>query len=214
MGVVDIASLNDIEGAKKPDGERFSQNSFLDDDGRIETFAVLNESFKPRNEYCNCYSDGCYVYNYKAEYNTSNVWVETKRHYVFISDCLFNRGYYNMDPAGSLMWLNDYLPRTTAGATNKNIVYYKYAMDIIEAVQFVMLQEYYFFRGASNEEIAASYAKRTMIEIRKQKFFNAGKFESISYSQPPANVSIRDVMQCVTHYGTPPDPRHLPYGIE
>ena len=126
------------------------------------------------------------------------------RYYVFVTNCLFSRGYYDLDPYGYILTNTTYYPPSLG----KNNLNYRFALDILEAVQFNMLHEYYHFRGANDEGMADNYAIRTIRELRKQKWWGTGNFEKLPYSSPNKST------HCDKYHGLHPNLSNLPYGME
>lgn len=81
-----------------------------------------------------------------------------KENYILITHLLFKRGHYDLDSSGELFW-ND---------NDSNNLYYKYALSINEAIQFVFLHEYAHACGM-REKASELFTKNVLLELRKSK---------------------------------------------
>ena len=129
------------------------------------------------------------------------------RRQISISDCLFQRGWLNLDPTDKVFWDASF---SSHGLQDDDNLYYKFAKDVIEAVQFTILHELAHVRGVEAEAEADFYARNMVLELRKASrglpasFYLPGNRQLAGYTS-----AIR--LACIAQ-GPPPPLADLPPG--
>jgi hypothetical protein len=83
---------------------------------------------------------------------------------VAITSCVFRRGWTDLDTHGSTFWNDTYNYNTPDDHRN---LYYRYALNLAEAVKFVILHELAHVSGLSDAN-ADTYARQMILEMRKE----------------------------------------------
>lgn len=91
--------------------------------------------------------------------------VDKRYNYVIFTDLIFNMGFLNLDPKKNILSNEDY---DNSEVNNDKNLYYQYAYNCEEAIQFILLHEYAHFLG-NGEEQAEEFAQRRIIEVRKAR---------------------------------------------
>ena len=133
------------------------------------------------------------------------------RYYVNIAPEVFERGYSNLDPNGDLLYSQVY------DYTNDwNNIRYQWAIDIKEAVAFLLFHEYGHAAGL-REQAADEFARSMIMEYRKKIRGLNYKYRDLSedvYEHcNEYNYEHRVQRHSFEHKGTAPPSNNLPPGI-
>jgi hypothetical protein len=85
---------------------------------------------------------------------------------ISITSCGFDRGWRNLDPAGSVLWDTSY---SRPAPSDRDHLYYRFAQDVVESVQATLLHEISHARGNNSCAVADEYARQMILELRKAK---------------------------------------------
>lgn len=85
--------------------------------------------------------------------------------YININENVFKRGFFNLDPDGLILTIEDW--QSTWNLDNFS-THYRYATDIKEAVEFLLLHEYAHACGMV-ESHAENFALATLVKLRRAK---------------------------------------------
>jgi hypothetical protein len=128
-------------------------------------------------------------------------------HRITITNCVFQRGWYDLDESGGTLWNSYY---NYQNPWDKNNLHYKYALSLVEAIEFVILHELAHVGGKSSEADADKYAREMILEMRKEARGMFTFFRSPGI-QPYYMPSSTKTFSCQSH-GYPPPFDNLPPG--
>jgi hypothetical protein len=149
----------------------------------------------------------CIVYVPRTEWVPHTETTYEFDHRITLTDCVFQRGWYDLDESGDILWSRYYNYQNPMDNDN---LYYRYALSLVEAIEFVILHELAHVGGKSSEADADKYAREMMLEMRKEArgMFTFYRSPGI---QPYFMSSSTKSFSCQSH-GYPPPLDNLPPG--
>jgi hypothetical protein len=159
------------------------------------------------SEYCECHAVGCYTHEVEVKITNGSKSISCED-FILITNCLFTRGSLDLDPSGKILWNKSY-----KNSSQEDRLYYRYATNIIEAIEYVILHEYAHYKGSDSEGMADYYARNMIIEIRKHKQGKKALLNPIPFENKECKENENE-HHCLIPEGLSPSKYDLPPGLE